>query len=106
MKLGTGLERIELEEETTAHLFAALWEHTEGCRVTKRRYRIPDGAAIWEIDEFRDRELVLAEKELVPSGAPPALVSLPAKTGGAAAGGKKEKKKEANPAKKAEEVAA
>ncbi|MDH5197979.1 MAG: CHAD domain-containing protein [Gemmatimonadota bacterium] len=64
VKLGTGLERIELEEETTAHLFAALWEHTEGCRVTKRRYRIPDGAAIWEIDEFRDRELVLAEIEL------------------------------------------
>lgn len=48
-------------------------------------------------------EVVLAEKELVPSGAPPALVSLPAKSGGAAAGGKKqEKKKEAKPAKKAE----
>lgn len=64
IKLGTGIERIELEDETTADLYAALWEHTEGCRIAKRRYRIPDGAAIWEIDEFRDRELVLAEIEL------------------------------------------
>jgi CHAD domain-containing protein/CYTH domain-containing protein len=64
IKLGTGVTRIELEEETTKGLFDALWPHTAGCRIGKRRYRIPDGPLIWEIDEFRDRPLVLAEVEL------------------------------------------
>ena len=64
IKLGTGVARVEIEEATTEGLFAALWPHTEGCRIAKRRYRIPDGALIWEIDEFRDRPLVLAEVEL------------------------------------------
>lgn len=64
VKLGSGLERIELEEETTADLFAALWPLTEGCRITKRRYRLPVGPVVWEIDEFLDRDLVLAEVEL------------------------------------------
>jgi CHAD domain-containing protein/CYTH domain-containing protein len=64
VKLGTGVTRVEVEEETTEDLFTALWPHTQGCRIAKRRYRIPDGALIWEIDEFRDRPLVLAEVEL------------------------------------------
>jgi len=64
VKLGAGLERVEIEEETTADLFAALWPLTEGCRIAKRRYRIADGAFIWEVDEFLDRDLVLAEVEL------------------------------------------
>jgi CHAD domain-containing protein/CYTH domain-containing protein len=64
VKLGAGIARVEIEEETTGDLFAALWPHTDGCRIAKRRYRIPDGALTWEIDEFRDRPLVLAEVEL------------------------------------------
>jgi len=64
VKLGTGVTRVEIEEETTEALFTALWPHTEGCRIAKRRYRIPDGALTWEIDEFRDRPLVVAEVEL------------------------------------------
>jgi CHAD domain-containing protein/CYTH domain-containing protein len=78
VKLGTGVERIELEEETSPELFAALWPLTEGCRITKRRYRVPVGALVWEVDEFRDRKLVLAEVELPRPDTPmeiPAWVS-------------------------------
>jgi CHAD domain-containing protein/CYTH domain-containing protein len=64
VKLGSGERRIELEEETTADLFDALWPHTAGCRVVKERYRVPDGPLTWEIDVFADRDLVLAEVEL------------------------------------------
>lgn len=64
VKLGAGDKRIELEEETTAELFHALWPHTAGCRVLKRRHRVPEGALTWEIDVFLDRDLVLAEVEL------------------------------------------
>ena len=64
VKLGAGMQRLEIEEETTAELFDALWPHTEGCRVRKRRYRVAEGALTWEIDQFVDRDLVLAEVEL------------------------------------------
>ena len=33
-------------------------------RLRKRRHRVQDGPRLWEIDEFLDRELVLAEVEL------------------------------------------
>ena len=74
VKLGAGLSRLEVEEETTAELFRSLWPLTEGRRVRKRRYYVADGALTWEIDEFLDRELVLAEVEL-PS--PEADVPIP-----------------------------
>ena len=64
VKSGTGLVRTELEEECTREVFEALWPLTEGRRVLKRRHVIPDGALHWEIDEFTDRDLVLAEIEL------------------------------------------
>lgn len=64
VKLGRGIERFELDEETTANVFEALWPLTLGCRVHKRRYLIPEGDLVWEIDEFTDRELFLAEVEL------------------------------------------
>jgi CHAD domain-containing protein/CYTH domain-containing protein len=64
VKSGRGLQRIELEEAMTRELFEALWPHTEGRRVSKRRYLVQDGAATWQIDQFLDRELVLAEIEL------------------------------------------
>jgi CHAD domain-containing protein/CYTH domain-containing protein len=64
LKLGCGIERTEHEEEIPAEIFARLWPETEGCRVRKRRYRVRDGALIFEIDEFLDRELALAEVEL------------------------------------------
>ncbi|MCA9537833.1 MAG: CHAD domain-containing protein [Myxococcales bacterium] len=64
VKLGAGVERIEVEEETDAEVFAALWALTEGRRVEKTRYAVPEGELVWEIDVFADRELVLAEVEL------------------------------------------
>lgn len=64
VKLGRGLSRIEVEEETSAELGAALFALTAGKRVTKRRYAVADGALTWEIDAFTDRDLFLAELEL------------------------------------------
>lgn len=64
VKDGTGVARLELEEETDAALFAALWPLTAGRRVSKERHAVPDGALVWEVDRFTDRELVLAEVEL------------------------------------------
>jgi CYTH domain-containing protein len=65
LKSGSGLERIEIEEETTRDFFEAVWPTTRGARVRKRRYYVPDGQVTWEIDEFLDRpDLWLAEVEL------------------------------------------
>jgi CHAD domain-containing protein/CYTH domain-containing protein len=70
VKVGAGLVRTELEEETSADVFKSMWPLTKGKRLTKRRHRVPDGALAWEIDEFTDRSLVLAEIEL-PSAETP-----------------------------------
>ncbi len=64
IKTGTGVSRFELEEETTQEVFDALWALTEGCRVKKIRHVVPVGNRVWEIDEFLDRDLFLAEIEL------------------------------------------
>jgi CYTH domain-containing protein/CHAD domain-containing protein len=64
VKSGGGLERLELEEATTPDVFQGLWPLTEGRRLQKRRYCVPAGGLVWEIDEFLGRDLVLAEVEL------------------------------------------
>jgi CHAD domain-containing protein/CYTH domain-containing protein len=64
VKVGAGLVRTELEEETSAEMFQKMWPLTKGRRLAKRRHRVPEGDLTWEIDEFTDRELVLAEVEL------------------------------------------
>lgn len=64
LKAGEGLVRTEIEEEIPAALFERMWPLTEGRRLRKRRYAVPDGEHTWEVDEFLDRELVLAEVEL------------------------------------------
>ncbi|MHB1225082.1 MAG: CYTH domain-containing protein [Gemmatimonadaceae bacterium] len=64
VKLGVGIARIEVEEETTPQIFDALWALTAGRRLTKRRHLVTDGALTWEMDDFDDRDLVLAEVEL------------------------------------------
>jgi CHAD domain-containing protein/CYTH domain-containing protein len=61
VKVGTGLVRAELEEATTRAVFDSMWPHTSGRRLTKRRHRIADGDLTWDVDEFTDRSLVLAE---------------------------------------------
>jgi CHAD domain-containing protein/CYTH domain-containing protein len=70
VKLGRGARRLELEEETDAELFAALWPLTKGQRLRKRRYRVREGERVWDIDEFLDRPLLLAEVELPSEDAP------------------------------------
>lgn len=75
LKAGRGVARIEVEEETTAHVFETMWPLTEGSRVLKRRYTVPDGELRWEIDEFLDRPLVLAEVELPDADVVPELPS-------------------------------
>lgn len=64
VKLGSGAVRTEVEESTTRELFLAMWPLTEGRRVRKRRYAIVDGPLTWQINEFLDRDLVIAEVEL------------------------------------------
>lgn len=73
LKNGIGLVRSEVEEPTTEAVFTAMWPLTEGRRVRKRRYRIPEGNFTWEIDVFADRDLVLAEVELESAEQQPAL---------------------------------
>jgi len=64
VKLGSGVARTEIEDETDARIFEHLWVLTAGKRLTKRRYMVPDGEDVWEIDEFTDRTLYLAELEI------------------------------------------
>lgn len=65
IKAGSGLERFEVEEETSELFFTTVWPLTRGCRVRKRRYLIEDAGVTWEVDEFLDRAgLWLAEVEL------------------------------------------
>ncbi len=75
VKLGRGIARVEVEEQTSAALGKALFDLTLGKRVTKRRFAVHDGALVWEVDEFTDRELVLVEVELPDATTP---VELPA----------------------------
>ncbi len=74
VKMGTGVSRIEIEEQTEPLLFESLWPLTSHARVEKVRHTVADGAYTWEIDVFLDRELVLAEVELPSSDT---LVTLP-----------------------------
>ena len=64
VKLGEGVARTEIEEETTAAIFEAMWPLTKGHRLRKRRFQVENDGRTWEIDEFKNRDLVLAEIEL------------------------------------------
>ena len=64
VKLGEGVARTEIEEETTEAIFLALWPLTKRRRLRKRRFEVDVEGRTWEIDEFRNRDLVLAEIEL------------------------------------------
>ena len=64
-KRGLGSVREEREVELTADQFAALWPATEGKRLIKKRYEIPLGDLVVEIDVYGGRHegLVVAEVE-------------------------------------------
>jgi CHAD domain-containing protein/CYTH domain-containing protein len=71
IKLGPATARLEVEEEAPATLFDALWPLTAAARVTKRRHTVTADGGAWEVDQFTDRALVLAEIEQHGDAAPP-----------------------------------
>ena len=73
VKQGVGVLRLETEDEIDRATFEKLWPETEGRRVRKRRYVIAHGEDLWEIDEFLDRTLVLAELEFDDPESPVAI---------------------------------
>lgn len=79
VKIGRGISRVELEEDTDRQLFDSLWPLTASARVRKRRHAIREGAYTWEIDVFTDRNLVLAEVELSSADESPEIPSWLAK---------------------------
>jgi CYTH domain-containing protein len=62
------LARPEYIENIDVATFEVFWAMTAGRRIRKRRYYVKDpgtnGRFTWEIDEFLDRDLVIAEVEL------------------------------------------
>jgi CHAD domain-containing protein/CYTH domain-containing protein len=73
VKVGQGIRRIELQDDTDRETFEVLWPLTDGRRVLKRRYRVQQDGLTWEVDEFTDRDLVLAEVELPSEDVNPKL---------------------------------
>lgn len=65
-KGGLTISRIEKEREITKGVYDILYPLTEARRLSKVRYvcKFPDINRTWEIDEFTDRGLTLAEVEL------------------------------------------
>ena len=83
VKIGRGLERVEMEDAISPEIFHALWPLTRGSRVHKRRYIVSVGDRAWEIDAFLDRDgAYFAEIELdsvdeaveIPDWLAPAIV--------------------------------
>lgn len=64
IKRGVGRVRTEIEQPMTQEQFEQLWPRTRGRRIIKTRHKIPQGELTWEVDQFRDLPLVLAEIEL------------------------------------------
>ena len=55
---------IRTWDETDQATFEHLWQLTGGRRLRKRRHLVPEGDLTWEVDEFTDRVLHLAELEI------------------------------------------
>jgi len=70
VKSGIGLVRQEIERGIDAETFAREWPRTIGRRLEKVRTRISVGDRLWEIDQFTQIPLVLAECELPSADAP------------------------------------
>jgi CYTH domain-containing protein len=64
MKTGSGRVRQEREGEISREEFDRDWPMTAGRRIRKRRHRVSEGELLFEVDEFLDFPLVLAEVEL------------------------------------------
>jgi CYTH domain-containing protein len=68
-KSATGALPAAPDGEVDEALFASIWPLTEGRRVVRRRHVVADYGLAWEIDQFLDRDLVMAEVA-VPEDAP------------------------------------
>ena len=75
IKRGEGLVRTEEERAIDEAEFEAHWAATAGRRLRKVRHKVPVGNHVWEVDQFLDVELVLAEVELTSADE---VVELPA----------------------------
>jgi adenylate cyclase len=64
VKRGGGLVRQENERPIDADTFERLWPSTAGRRICKRRHRVEHGGLVWEVDQFLDWPLWMAEVEL------------------------------------------
>jgi adenylate cyclase len=64
IKRGSGVVRTEIEREITREQFDRHWPRTAGRRLNKVRRRVKAGDVMWEIDQFEELALVLAEVEL------------------------------------------
>ena len=73
VKPGTGPDGGEVEEATARGLFEDVWPLTRGRRVVKRRHEVPDYGLTWGIEQFLDRDLVLARVQLAGEEPGPAL---------------------------------
>jgi len=72
-KSGDGRVRKEAQEPIDESLFASLWPLTQGRRIHKRRTKVQEGSYTYEVDEFLDRDLWIAEVELAHAGEAPDL---------------------------------
>ena len=64
IKRGEGLVREELERSISETEFSLNWPLTESRRLSKTRHRVRVGPLVWEIDDFVQLDIVLAEVEL------------------------------------------
>ena len=64
-KRGSGLSRDEAEVELDRGAFDELWPLTDGCRLQKRRHRVPHEGLVIEVDVYGGEleGLVVAEVE-------------------------------------------
>jgi len=69
------ISREESEIEIPAHVFEALWPHTEGARVEKTRYSVHHEGLLVEVDEYGGHlaGLVTLECEFQPEQDPASL---------------------------------
>ena len=75
IKRGMGLVRGEREQDIPRELFERLWPTTAGMQLRKTRYRLDVDGLIWEVDQFHDLDLVLAEVELPQRDTPVTIPS-------------------------------
>jgi CHAD domain-containing protein/CYTH domain-containing protein len=72
-KWTTGSAATSSDAEVDERLFEEIWPLTAGRRVAKRRHVVPDYGLQWKIDEFLDRDLVIADVAVSDRGTPVVL---------------------------------